>query len=307
MCAFGAEGEAAIAAPRTGDAAALRAAYRACRAATKEAASSFYYAFLPLPGAKRRALHAAYAFCRLCDDIVDEPAGDGANPADRLREVRLALGRAFEGRPDGDVWLALNDASSRFGIRRRHFHDILDGVEIDLERSRYETFEDLRLYCRRVASAVGLVCIEVCGYGDERAVEYAIDLGIGMQLTNILRDIREDAKRGRVYIPQDDLRRFGCTERGLTEGLVDDAFRRLIAFEVERARGFFQSGSRLFPLLDRRSRACTSGMHAVYSVVLGRIERAGYDVFGRRVNVGSPMKLALVGRQWLLSLLPGRR
>jgi len=302
-----ATGETAVAALHADGGAAVRAAYRECKAATKKSTSNFYYAFRLLPRRKRRAIHATYAFCRLCDDIVDEPARGGATPSERLGEVRAALDAAYEGRPEGDLWLAVNDASARFGVRRRHLRDIIDGVEMDLERSRYETFEDLRQYCLRVASAVGLVCIEICGYRDERAVEYAVDLGIAMQLTNILRDIREDARRGRVYIPQEDLRRFGCPERGLIEGEVNDSFRALMAFEVGRARRYFESGSHLFPLLDRRSRACTSGMHAVYSGLLDRIERTGYDVFSGRVGVSSPVKLALVVRQWIRSLLPAQR
>ena len=302
-----AKSNAAVVAVQVDGGAAVEAAYRTCRARTKQSASSFYYAFLLLPRHKRSAIYATYAFCRLCDDIVDEPVGDGSKPAERLHEVRVGLDRAYEGRPGGDMWLALNDASARFGVRRRHFRDIIDGVEMDLERSRYETFEDLRRYCHRVASAVGLVCIEICGYRDERAVDHAVDLGIAMQLTNILRDVKEDAQRGRVYIPLEDLRRFGCTERELIDGRVNDAFRSLMAFEVARARRYFESGSRLFPLLDRRSRACTSGMHAVYSRLLDRIERAGYDVFNSRVGVSNPVKLALVAGQWVRSLLPSLR
>ena len=299
-----AKSDAAVAAVHVDGGAAIEAAYRACQASTRQSASSFYYAFLVLPRHKRRAIYATYAFCRLCDDIVDEPAGDGSKPAERLHEVRAELDRAYEGRPGGDLWLALNDASARFGVRRRHFLDIIDGVEMDLVQSRYETFEDLRRYCHRVASAVGLACIEICGYRDERAVEHAVDLGIAMQLTNILRDVREDAQRGRVYIPLEDLHRFGCTEREMIDGRVNDAFRSLMAFEVDRARRFFESGSGLFPLLDRRARACTSGMHAVYSSLLDRIERSGYDVFNSRVGVSNPVKLVLVGRQWVRSLLP---
>jgi len=299
-----AKSDAAVAAVQVDGGAAVEAAYLACKVATKRSTSNFYYAFRLLPLDKRRAIYATYAFCRLCDDIVDEPAGDGAEAAVRLQEVREALDEAHDGRPEGDLWLALNDSAARFGVRRQHYRDIIDGVEMDLELSRYETFEDLRGYCRRVASAVGLVCIEICGYRDERAVDYAIDMGIAMQLTNILRDIQEDGQLGRVYIPQEDLRRFNCTERELCEGEVNDAFRALMAFEVARARGYFESGARLLPLLDRRSRACTGGMHAVYSSLLDRIERAGYDVFNARVGVSSPVRLALVARQWVRSLLP---
>ena len=301
------EGDTATVALHTDGGAAVNAAYRACKAATKQSTSSFYYAFRLLPGDKRRALYATYAFCRLCDDIVDEPAGDAATPAARLQKVREALDEAYGGRPQGDLWLAINDVGARFGVRRRHYHDIIDGVEMDLDRSRYETFEDLRLYCRRVASAVGLVTIETCGYRDERAVDRAIDLGVAMQLTNILRDVKEDAQRGRIYIPQEDLRRFGYPQEELIEGRVNDPFQALMAFEVARARQYFASGAHLLPFLGRRPRACVSGMQAVYSGLLDRIERAGYDVFNSRVGVSSPVKLTLVARQWVRSLLPGPR
>jgi len=295
----------AVAAPGPHGREAVEAAYDSCLAATKEGASNFYYAFLTLPREMRRAIYAAYAFCRLCDDIVDEPAEDGARPRERLEEVRQALGRTYAGEPKGDLWLALNDAGVRFGIRRRHLLDVVDGVEMDLGRVRYETFEDLRRYCYRVASAVGLVCIEVCGYEDERAVEYAIDLGVAMQLTNILRDIREDAQQGRVYLPQEDLRRYEYTEEDLLSGVVDDRFRALMAFEVDRARRYFESGASLFPLLERRARACSAGMHAVYSRILDRIESAGYDVYSERITLSAPVRFAVIARLWLRSLIPG--
>lgn len=286
--------------------AAVEAAYRNCKAATKRSTSNFYYAFRILPLAKRRAIYTTYAFCRLCDDIVDDGELKAKEAAGQLEAVRLALDEAYEGRPEGDLWVALNDSAQRFNIPRRYFHDIIDGVEMDLTLSRYPTFSDLKQYCARVASAVGLICIQVCGYRDERAIDHAVDLGIAMQLTNILRDIAEDAERGRIYIPQEDMARFGCSEIDLIEGRATDNVEALLRFEAARARDYFDSGELLFQYLDARCRACTSSMHAVYSTLLDRVESAGGLVFDKRVRLGNLTRLAIVARQWLLSFLPGR-
>jgi phytoene synthase len=278
-------------------------AYDACAAITREASTNFYYAFLTLPVEKRRAIYATYAFCRLCDDIVDEPdrAGDAA---EELAETRARLAAAYNGDESGDIWVALADAQKRFGIDEGHFASVIEGCEMDLTKSRYETFEELGAYCRRVASAVGLVCIEVCGYEDKKAVQHAIDLGIAMQLTNVIRDVAEDAAAGRIYLPQEDLRQFGYTEKELLLGRVSQEFRDLIKFEVERARRYFENGRKLFPLLDRRSRACPQAMAEVYITLLDRIEDANYDVLTERVSLGKWSKVTLAAKLWLRSRIP---
>ena len=190
--------------------------YDRCAEVTRRASSNFYYAFMLLPAERRRALYAVYAFCRFVDDIADDESV--AEPAELLRRWRDELERAYGGNPARAVSRALADASRRFNIPRRHFEEVIAGVEMDLARKRYETFQELRLYCYRVASAVGLICIEIFGYTNPAACQYAERLGIAFQLTNIIRDVSEDAARGRIYLPLEDLARFGVTEADILGG-----------------------------------------------------------------------------------------
>ena len=285
----------------------LDAAYDLCRRITKAEAKNFYYAFRTLPTVKRRAIYAAYAFCRLCDDISD---GDMSRE-ERLEGfggVRTSLDEARRGRFEEPVYTALGDAATRFGIPWNYFDEILAGVEMDLDVSRYETFEDLREYCHKVASVVGLVSIEIFGHDEHPDVEaYAVDLGLAMQLTNIIRDIKEDAGRDRVYLPQDELGRFGHTEKDLTNGVVNEPFRELMRFQVERARECFDSGRKLIPLLEPDARACTAVLIGVYASILDRIEAAGYDVFSRPVSLSTGEKLMTMVKLWTISRVPGLR
>lgn len=280
----------------------LDEAYEACAQITRDASTNFYYAFLTLPEEKRRAIYATYAFCRLCDDIVDEPdrAGD---PATELAQVREKLGEAYEGAESGAIWTALADSQKRFGIGKSHFAAVIEGCEMDLTRSRYETFDDLADYCMKVASAVGLVCIEVCGYEDQIAVQHAVDLGIAMQLTNVIRDVAEDVANGRIYLPLDEIKRFGYSEQELIDGTVNESFRNLIQFQVGRAREYFERGNKLFPLLDRRSRACPQAMAEVYMSILDKIEDANFDVMTSRVRLSKRAKFTLAARLWIRSRL----
>ncbi len=280
----------------------LDQAYIHCQRIAKSQAKNFYYAFRTLPSAKRRAIYAVYAFCRYCDDVADEdrPPEEKsrllAETRDRLHNPRLA--------PDAPVFMALEGAISDFAIPRGYLEDVIRGVEMDLEVSRFETFEDLREYCRLVASAVGLICIEIFGYDDPAAVEYAVDFGIAMQLTNIIRDIREDAERDRIYIPMQDIGRFGYSERELMESRNNDNFRSLMDFQAARARKYFDSGERLLPLLSRESRACAGVLHQLYSRILDRIESTGYDVFERRIGLSVSEKTLLVAKLWAGSMTP---
>ena len=285
------------------DPAEVAQAYLECQAITKASSTNFYYAFLTVPPRKRHAIYATYAFCRLCDDIVDEPERRETAEVN-LAGLRAQLRDAYEGTPTGPVWIALGDAQKRYGIPMSHFTDVIDGCEMDLTKSSYETFEELVQYCRRVASAPGLICIEVFGYSDERSVEYAIDLGIAMQLTNILRDVAEDARDGRVYLPNEELEKFGYSKSKLMARTVDDSFRALAKFHIERARRYFESGARLFPLLDRRSRACPRTMSSVYRQLLDRIEAADYDVFSERISLSRTAKAALAAKLWIQSRIP---
>ena len=281
-------------------------AYERCRAITRQAAGNFYYAFVTLPRRRRRAMYAAYAYCRLCDDLSDDdlPIDEKTQ---RIQGIDGLLENARNGNPDGPVFEALAHAAAEYDIPYEDLMEVARGVEMDLTVSRYETFEDLATYCYRVASVVGLICIRIMGYQDQRAREYAIDLGLAMQLTNILRDIREDAERGRIYIPQEDLRRFGYTEEELLAGAVNDRFRSLMEFEVARAREYFERGKRLLKLLPVRTRAFPAVLGGLYGRVLDRIEARNYNVFEGRVGLSTREKVGLAVRLWIQSYVPMER
>ena len=278
-------------------------AYDYCERIAKTEAKNFYYAFRTLPSAKRRAIYAVYAFCRYCDDVADDvlPRDEKRRLLEQVRYRLSDPGGAYE----DPVFMALESAIADFEIPRSYFEDVVRGVETDLEASRFETFDDLRDYCYLVASVVGLICIEIFGYDDPSAVECAVDFGVAMQLTNILRDIGEDAKRGRIYIPLDDIHRFGYSTTELMDGRNNESFRALMDFQAERARCYFDSGARLMPLLRRESRACAATLHQTYSRILDRIEASGYDVFERRIGLSAGEKLFLVAKLWAASMTPG--
>jgi phytoene synthase len=278
-------------------------AYRYCRDLTREQAKNFYFAFITLPPKQRSAIYASYAFCRLCDDITDGSDLTIEQQAGALDGLRFDLGAAYEGNPAGLVFPAVMDAARTFDIPLEYLDDIVRGVQVDLIKRRYQTFEELREYCYGVASTVGLVCIQIFGYKDPAAREYAIDLGLAMQMTNILRDLQEDALRDRVYLPQDELTRFGYSDEDLINGVTNDRFRDLMVFQVGRARSLFLSGRKLLPLLPIRSRACVSVLEGLYSRIIDRIEARNYDVFSDRVGLSTTSKLALTLRLWTKSLL----
>jgi phytoene synthase len=281
----------------------LTAAYDHCQALTKREAKNFYYGFMLLPTRQRRAIYAAYAFARECDDIVD--AGLPAEEASlRLAAYRESLDRCLEGHPQGPVFLALGDAIDSYRIPREYFYRLIEGVETDLTVRRYATFEELKRYCYLVASVVGLISISIFGYrGGEQARRHAADLGIALQLTNILRDIQEDLQRDRIYLPLDEMARFGYAEDDLQEGVVNEAFRQLMAFQAERAGQYFESGRRLLPYLSRRARACVGVMASIYSTILDDIQREPEMVLKRRVSLTAGQKLALAGRELVRSLV----
>jgi phytoene synthase len=281
----------------------LAAAYDHCQALTRREAKNFYYGFLLLSARRRRAIYAAYAFARECDDIVDA----GLPPEEAsvsLAAYRESLDRCLAGSPQGPVFLALGDAVSRYEIPHEYFYRLIEGVETDLSVHRYEDFEQLRRYCYLVASVVGLISIEVFGYrGGGEARRHAEDLGIALQLTNILRDLQEDLQRDRIYLPRDELARFGYSEDELRAGQANEAFRSLMAFQVARARGFYDSGRKLFPFLPRRARACVGVMAGIYSRILADIERDPETVLRRRLSLSAGQKLALAGRELVRSLV----
>ena len=281
----------------------LEFAYADCRNITRREAKNFYYAVVTLPPDKRKAVYAAYAFCRQCDDSVDEAASPEAKLS-ALTDLQVNLALAYEGRPATPVFLALADTADRYDIPQEYFSEIIRGVESDLVKTRYQDFDELREYCYRVASVVGLVCLQIFEYRDPAARNYAVDLGLAMQLTNIVRDVREDWSMGRVYLPQDEMARFGYTEEQLGAGIHNDAFVELLRFQGQRARSYFRSGFRLLPYLSRRSRACPAALGAIYSRVLDRIEASGYDVLGeQRIALSGSEKARIAARAWMASML----
>ena len=274
-------------------------AYEHCEMLTRRASSNFYWGFRLLPHDRRRALCAVYAFCRAADDLADEPARD-ADPRRLLARWREELERAYGGRPVHPVGVALADTVARFAIPREHFDAVIAGVEVDLDRDRYETWEgDLEQYCYRVAGAVGLVCIEIFGYRDPSARQYAVELGLAFQLTNILRDVADDAQRGRIYLPRADLKRFGCREEDVLVGHCTEAFRQVMAFECARAGEHYGRARFLLAEDDRQSLAPAEAMRLIYEQLLRRIMLRHYDVFGPKIRLTRPEKAGLAVAAWM--------
>lgn len=283
----------------------LQAAYQECRRITRREARNFYYAFVLLPPERRRAIYVSYAFCRYCDDAVDSESSTDEKLR-RLAELRRLLELCYESQADEPVFVGLAQVARDYAIPREYFDDVLSGMEADLVKTRYQDFDELRRYCYQVASAVGLICIHIFGFKDDRAKAHAIDLGLAMQLTNIARDVKEDLEFGRIYLPQDELARFGCTEDDLRAGRVNDAFKELMRFQAQRARAYFQSGFQLLPYLNPRSRACVTVLGRIYSRLLDRIEAADYDVFSQRVSLSTTEKLGIMAQSWATAMWPRR-
>lgn len=273
-------------------------------ALTRKSGSNFYYSFLFLSPRRRRAMEALYAFCRTVDDAVDQA---GVNPADQRRtlaEWRAELGRVYAGEPTRPIGVGLAGVVRAFPVRREHLEMILDGVEMDLERRRYETFEELLEYCRRVAGAVGLASIEIFGYTDPRARDYAMNLGIAFQLTNILRDLREDAERGRIYLPLEELRRFGYAEEDLLRGRYTRSFLELMRFQADRTHAYYRAARAALPRADRRRLVAAEIMRTIYLALLREIEARQFRVFEGRVQLPARRKLLLALGAYLGAHLP---
>lgn len=284
----------------------LDEAYNVCHRIVKHEAKNFYYGFQLLPRNRREAIYAVYAFCRLCDDAVDEPGPIDIKKS-RLEQYRTQLDAAAAGSPaDSPVFTALSDVIRQYRIEPRLFHELIDGMAQDLEVSRYADEAALRHYCYLVASTVGLICLPIFGCHDHAAEPYAIDLGLAMQRTNILRDIREDAERDRIYLPQTVLERHGYSESELRRGVVNDAFRCLMAEQIDKARAFYASGRRLWAYLPQRTLPCPRLMYDVYSAILDKIEAAEYDVFSVRIEPTRYEKWLMFFRLWTRTLIPSR-
>jgi phytoene synthase len=260
--------------------------YEYCCRVARNRAKNFYYSFLLLSAQQRKAMCAIYAFMRYCDDLSDEP---GANRA-AIDRWSVEMEKALEGRfSDHPVWPAFHHTVRRFGIPHQYFREMIAGVASDLDPRRIETFDELYHYCYQVASVVGLTTIHIFGFDTRTALPLAEKCGVAFQLTNILRDIREDAERRRVYLPAEDLRRFGVTEEELRAGKRSEAFLRLMRFESSRARAYYDESRPLLDLIHQRSRSSLSALISIYSRLLDRIERRNYDVFSRRVRL-SPLE-----------------
>ena len=288
---------------------AIDRAYQRCHDFTRRRATNFYLAFAILPPEKRRAIYAAYAFSGAADDAVDEAGSEDERRA-ALERSRATLAAAYDGKSTEGDWLALalGDAVERFEIPREHFEQLLVGMEQDLTQTRYETWDDLEQYCYRAASVIGLICIAIFGY-DERdaaeARERAIAMGKALQITNIMRDIAEDAERDRIYIAQEDLARYGYSERELLDGARSPAFNRLMAVYAQRAYQLYDEGRPLLRLLDGpRSRMCCNGLQGVYRQILNAIVAADYDVYSRRVGASKPQRLGQLLALWAEGALP---
>ena len=269
----------------------------------KNKRSNFYYSFLLLPKPKRDAINVVYAWCRTTDDIVDE------DESIKRKYVRLRLwSREFEKAIDGaSRYPLLNKLSQiiqRFNIPLHHFHDLIKGMEMDLLKTRYETFLELREYCYRAASTVGLICTEIFGYKNEGAKEYAINLGIALQLTNILRDIKADAAKGRIYIPREDLERFQYSEEELLAGTYNAQFVRLMKFECERARSYFNTALEHLSEEDKPLFVAAQIMEAIYFRLLLDIERAEYNVFAKRIRLFNLTKFLITIEVWWKNRTP---
>jgi phytoene synthase len=273
----------------------LRQSYAWCERVARRQAGNFYHGFRLLPADQRRALCALYAFMRVADDLADEPGPVDARQR-ALDTWREQLDQALAGSYYHRLHPALHDAIERYGVPRRYLEEVLDGVCMDLTIARYDTFAELYRYCYRVASAVGLSCIHVWGFRSEQAPRHAEAAGVALQLTNILRDLGEDAARGRVYLPREDLERFGYGADDLGRHVRDDRFRALMRFEVERARGYYEAAEALAPLLEPAGRAVFLVMLRTYRGLLDVIVRRDYDVFSRRASLGRLRKLWLAAR-----------
>jgi phytoene synthase len=297
----------------------LAVAYSVCRSITRAAATNFYYAFLVLPKRKRQALNAVYAFMRRCDDIADDASVPVQERRQKLDLWLNAFHRAQSGQPTDDpVLLALTDAQRRHGIPPDLLDQLAYGTAMDLTDDldeslasgaarrtphiHYQTFEDLYRYCYYVASVVGLVCIRVFGYRDAAAEPLAERCGLAFQLTNIIRDVKEDATMGRVYLPEQDLANFGVSPSELSSGPDPARYRPLLAMEAERAREFYRAGDALIPLVEEDSQPALWVLLTIYCRLLDKIESRQYDVFSGKVALSTREKLVILGKGFLKRL-----
>ena len=285
----------------------LRAAYSVCRHIARSAAKNFYYGFLVLPAHKRDAICAVYAFMRRADDISDDASLPLEQRREKLDALLGSLRRIAQGEQTDDaVLLALADSEKRFNIPVQLLEKLVHGTLMDVEQGQatlqYETFDQLYDYCYHVASVVGLICIRIFGYRDPQAEKLAEQTGVAFQLTNIIRDVKEDSQLGRVYLPREDLSRFGVDPRVLRNGSAASALRPVLAFETQRAREYYRSAEQLLPLIDDDSQPALWTLVEIYRRLLERIAQCNYDVFSQRVSLSTAEKLGVLAKGFLRRL-----
>ncbi|MCL2162577.1 MAG: presqualene diphosphate synthase HpnD [Betaproteobacteria bacterium] len=269
-----------------------------CQNKAATSGSSFYYSFMFLDPARREAITALYAFCREVDDVVDE-CRDPAPAHARLDWWRQEVERVFDATPTHPVGLALQEICPSFGLSRERLLEIVDGMAMDLHNRRYADFPALQDYCYHVASVVGLLSATIFGVSDPRTLEYAHDLGMALQLTNIIRDVGEDARRGRIYLPIDELQRFDVSEADILSAHASDNFRKLMAFQAERAEAYYEQALAKLPAADRKNQRPGLVMAAIYRALLRKIVRGGFRVLDRRTSLTPLRKVWLAGLTWL--------
>jgi phytoene synthase len=271
-----------------------------CEDRAAKSGSSFYYSFRFLDPARRRAITALYAFCREVDDIADEVTDRNVALA-KLGWWRAEVANLFAGHPTHKVTLALQPAIAAYGVDAARLNEIIDGMEMDLTRHRYADFESLKLYCHRVAGVVGQLSAGIFGYRSPTTLDYAENLGLAFQLTNIIRDVGEDARRGRIYLPAEDLRRFGVEENTLMRGEYSAAFEQMMQFQSERARAHYAKAMAALAPEDRKAQRPGLMMSAIYLALLGEIEHEKFRVLHQRISLTPLRKLWLAWKTWVKS------
>ncbi len=269
-----------------------------CQNKAAASGSSFYYSFVFLPAPRRRAITALYALCRAGDPDVDE-CDDAQIAATKLAWWRAEVARLYAGRPEHPVTQALLPVLGEYNVAQEHLTEIIDGMEMDLQQTRYLDFTALSLYCYRVASVVGLLAAEIFGYQDRQTLKYAHDLGMAFQLTNIIRDVGEDARRGRVYLPLDELKRFDVSVADVLNARHSDNFRRLMEFQIERAERYYTQAMAQLPAVDRKAQRPGLVMAAIYRTLLDEIRRDGCRVLNQRTSLPALRKLWIAWRTWI--------
>ena len=274
-----------------------------CTALTKSSGSNFYYSFLFLPKARRTAMYTVYAFCKAVDSAVDEPPA-GSQPQEELVRWRAELDAVYHGTPTWPITISLAHHVKQLSIPKVYFEELIKGVEMDLHNNRYVTFNELSSYCYRVASVVGLICLHIFGATSARAQDYAVDLGMAFQLTNILRDVGTDAAQNRIYLPLEDLKACKYSEKALRQQTYSPEFQKLMQYEAARARQYYDKAHAALMALppeERRALTVAEIMRGVYSQILKKLEDSEYQVFGPRIRLSTSHRLAIAAGIWIRS------